>query len=135
MAFIFGTPGNNILNGTGFADVILGFEGNDTLNGLAGDDFLDGGTGVDSMNGGIGNDTYIVDNTLDTANDVAILAAVIGAGARRLVTQNVRHFGSGQGVRPRTLIEGARAWLRSPRDVRGRSAATRVRVGCRLGQG
>ena len=38
----------------------------------------------------------------------------IGAGARLLVTHNVRHFRSGAGVRvvrPRTLLEEARAWL------------------------
>ena len=48
--------------------------------------------------------------------DVPILAAAIGAGARLLVTHNVRHFRSGEGVRivrPRTLLEEARAWLGS----------------------
>ncbi len=53
---------------------------------------------------------------LADTKDVAILAAAIGAGARLLVTHNVRHFRSGQGVRvvrPRTLIEEARAWLSS----------------------
>ncbi len=53
---------------------------------------------------------------LADAKDVPILAAAIGAGARILVTHNVRHFRSGEGVRvvrPRTLIEEARAWLSS----------------------
>ena len=48
--------------------------------------------------------------------DVPIFAAAIGAGARLLVTHNVRHFRSGAGVRvvrPRTLIEEARAWMAS----------------------
>lgn len=48
--------------------------------------------------------------------DVPILAAAIGAGTRLLVTHNVRHFRSGEGVRvvrPRTLIEEARAWMGS----------------------
>lgn len=48
--------------------------------------------------------------------DVPILAAAIGAGARLLVTHNARHFRSGEGVRvvrPRTLIEEARAWMGS----------------------
>ena len=48
--------------------------------------------------------------------DVPILAATIGSGARLLVTHNVRHFRSGEGVRvvrPRTLIEEARAWMGS----------------------
>lgn len=53
---------------------------------------------------------------LADTKDVPILAAAIGAGARLLVTHNVRHFRSGQGVRvvrPRTLIEEARAWMGS----------------------
>ena len=53
---------------------------------------------------------------LADAKDVPVLAAAIGAGARLLVTHNVRHFRSGQGVRvvrPRTLIEEARAWMNS----------------------
>jgi len=48
--------------------------------------------------------------------DVPILATAIGSGARLLVTHNVRHFRSGEGVRvvrPRTLIEEARAWMGS----------------------
>ena len=50
------------------------------------------------------------------AKDVPILAAAIGAGARLLVTHNIRHFRSGEGVRvvrPRTLIEEARGWMSS----------------------
>jgi len=53
---------------------------------------------------------------LADAKDVAILAAAIGAGAGILVTHNIRHFRSGEGVRvvrPRTLIEEARAWMGS----------------------
>lgn len=48
--------------------------------------------------------------------DVLILAAAIGGEARILVTHNVRHFRSGEGVRvvrPRTLIEEVRAWMGS----------------------
>jgi predicted nucleic acid-binding protein len=51
---------------------------------------------------------------LADAKDVPILAAAIGARARLLVTHNIRHFRSGEGVRvvrPRTLIEEARAWM------------------------
>ena len=53
---------------------------------------------------------------LADAKDGAILAAAIGAGARMLVTHNIRHFRSSEGgcvVRPRTLIEEARAWMGS----------------------
>ncbi|MBI1847855.1 MAG: PIN domain-containing protein [Candidatus Rokubacteria bacterium] len=48
--------------------------------------------------------------------DIPILAAAIGSGARILVTHNIRHFRSREGVRvvrPRTLIEEARAWMGS----------------------
>jgi predicted nucleic acid-binding protein len=54
--------------------------------------------------------------TANDAKDVPILAAAMGAGARLLVTHNIRHFRSGEGVRvlrPRTLIEEARAWMSS----------------------
>ena len=53
---------------------------------------------------------------LADAKDVPILASAVGAGARLLVTHNIRHFRSGEGVRvarPRTLIEEARAWMES----------------------
>jgi predicted nucleic acid-binding protein len=53
---------------------------------------------------------------LADGKDVPILAAAIGSGARLLVTHNIRHFRSGQGVRvvrPRTLVEEARAWMAS----------------------
>ena len=46
--------------------------------------------------------------------DVPILAAAIGAGTPLLATHTVRHFRSGEGVRivrPRVLIEEARAWM------------------------
>jgi predicted nucleic acid-binding protein len=52
--------------------------------------------------------------TLADPKDVPILAAAITAGTPLLVTHNVRHFRSGEGVRivrPRLLIEEARAWM------------------------
>jgi predicted nucleic acid-binding protein len=55
---------------------------------------------------------------LADVKDVPILAAAMGAGAGLLVTHNIRHFRSGEGVRvvrPRTLIEEARAWMSSLR--------------------
>lgn len=68
MAVIFGTSGNNVLNGTGANDFIDGEEGNDTLfggngndflNGEEGDDFHDGGSGDDIIDGDVGNDTLL----------------------------------------------------------------------------
>ncbi len=66
MATIYGTDGNDTLNGTRWSDSILarggddlinGGAGNDTLLGEAGNDSLDGGDGADSVSGGVGNDT------------------------------------------------------------------------------
>ena len=53
------------------SDTIYGGGGNDTINGGDGNDSLNGGTGIDNMNGGFGNDTYVVDNVLDIAAEVA----------------------------------------------------------------
>ncbi len=48
------------------------------------------------------------------AKDVPIMAAALGSGAPLLVTHNSRHFKSTdrlQVVRPRKLVEDARAWM------------------------
>ena len=66
---IRGSDGNNLLQGLGGNDTLLGgtfYSGSGyTGYGGTGDDTLDGGTGADSMVGGYGNDTYIVDNAGD----------------------------------------------------------------------
>ncbi len=54
---ITGTAGNDILQGTQFADAMTGNAGNDTFN---------GGEGNDSMTGGGGNDVYLIENAGDT---------------------------------------------------------------------
>jgi Ca2+-binding RTX toxin-like protein len=48
MATINGTNGNDILQGTIFADQISGLDGSDTLDGRGGADTLDGGNGFDT---------------------------------------------------------------------------------------
>ena len=48
------------------------------------------------------------------SKDVPIMAAALGSGAVMLVTHNVRHFKATEGlrvVRPRQLVEEARAWM------------------------
>lgn len=48
------------------------------------------------------------------SKDVPIMAAALGAGAKLLVTHNVRHFRSTSSlrvIRPRVLIEEVRAWV------------------------
>jgi Ca2+-binding RTX toxin-like protein len=56
---IYGTSGNDTLNGSGVKDIIYGQEGDDILYGNGGDDTLIGGTGNDKLYGGDGNDVLI----------------------------------------------------------------------------
>ena len=54
---IFGTDGNDLLEGMpGADDIIFGYDGNDALNGLDGNDTLYGNRGNDTLDGGEGND-------------------------------------------------------------------------------
>jgi predicted nucleic acid-binding protein len=51
---------------------------------------------------------------LSHAKDVPVMAAALGSGATHLVTHNIRHFTSTERlrvVRPRDLVEEARAWM------------------------
>src|SRR6185436_10777630 len=65
---VVGTGSANVLNGNGGNDVVIGGAGTDTLNGGDGDDFLDGGEDGDTYNGGKGNDTIDVGDGEDTVN-------------------------------------------------------------------
>ncbi|MCS6958434.1 MAG: hypothetical protein RMK91_00070 [Pseudanabaenaceae cyanobacterium SKYGB_i_bin29] len=56
MAFIQGSAGNDVLDGTPLGDEILGLAGNDFIRGLGGSDMVDGGEGDDTVNGNEGND-------------------------------------------------------------------------------
>jgi len=56
MAFIPGTPRNDVLDGTRHDDTILGRDGNDVLLGRGGDDFLSGGDDNDRLFGDNGHD-------------------------------------------------------------------------------
>jgi Ca2+-binding RTX toxin-like protein len=78
-----GDAGNDVIYGdsqegnplspelSGGSDTLLGGAGNDTLYGQGGDDVLDGGVGNDTLIGGMGNDTYYIDNSQDSAIDLA----------------------------------------------------------------
>ena len=77
--FLLGNAGNDILNGNAGADHLFGDFGDDTLNGGDDDDILyggedndrlDGGTGFDMMFGGTGDDTYVVNTTFGTGDQV-----------------------------------------------------------------
>lgn len=47
------------IDGSGFADVIIGGAGNESLSGRDGDDTISGGGGDDTLQGGAGDDTYV----------------------------------------------------------------------------
>jgi len=64
--------GNDTVNGTRYADGLLGLAGNDTLNGNGGNDVLAGGAGADELVGGTGADTATY--ALATAGLTASLA-------------------------------------------------------------
>lgn len=52
----WGSPGDDVLDGTSGSDNLYGDDGNDLIIGLDGDDSLDGGRGDDDLYGGPGND-------------------------------------------------------------------------------
>ncbi len=53
---IYGTSGNDTLNGTSARECIYGYAGNDTIDGYAGDDKMWGDDGTDTIFGDSGND-------------------------------------------------------------------------------
>ncbi|THH35166.1 calcium-binding protein [Aliishimia ponticola] len=57
---IFGSGGDDTLNGDGGDNTLSGEDGNDQLFGNGGDDILITGDGVDLASGGAGNDTVVV---------------------------------------------------------------------------
>jgi Ca2+-binding RTX toxin-like protein len=65
-----GGSGNDTVSGGGGNDTVSGGDGNDTIVGGDGNDVLDGGLGVDTLIGGVGDDTYVVDNALDTVEEL-----------------------------------------------------------------
>src|SRR4051794_4491662 len=64
----FGTPGDDVINGTVRHDYIAGRNGNDTLNGLARWDVIRGGNGDDTVNAGPGRDIVFGGPGNDTLN-------------------------------------------------------------------
>lgn len=75
MANIYGSNGDDTLNGGSSSDSITAYDGddvlngnggNDTLRGGDGDDTLDGGSGANSIDGGSGNDEIIGGSGADT---------------------------------------------------------------------
>ncbi len=56
---IFGTSGNDTIQGTSKSDLIITFEGNDKVFGKNGNDCIIGGTGNDELRGEIGDDVIL----------------------------------------------------------------------------
>lgn len=65
---IFGTEGDDVINGTGGDDCIVGLGGNDTLDGSGGSDVLIGGAGNDTLRGSGGADRLYGEDDDDTLN-------------------------------------------------------------------
>jgi hypothetical protein len=65
------SAGDDVMNGTDYADAIDAQGGNDTINGRRGNDVLTGGDGNDVLNGGAGNDTM----TGGTGDDIYYVSA------------------------------------------------------------
>ena len=78
---IYGSSGDDVLEGYFGSDTLVGADGNDSLDGGSGANtlyrgngndsltsssgYLDGGAGIDSMSSYAADDTYVVDNALD----------------------------------------------------------------------
>jgi Ca2+-binding RTX toxin-like protein len=58
---VYGQEGDDVINGSPYADFLYGDGGNDVVNGNGGNDRLTGGAGNDVVNGGDGDDTFIYD--------------------------------------------------------------------------
>jgi hypothetical protein len=56
---LFGTFGDDTINGFGGSDDLFGGAGRDRINGGSGDDDITGGRGFDTLTGGTGRDDFI----------------------------------------------------------------------------
>jgi len=63
---VYGTLGDDAIDGTEGDDVIFAFLGKDTVDGLDGDDVIYGGAGDDSIDGGAGDDVLFSGDGRDT---------------------------------------------------------------------
>ena len=67
----FGSAFADTIFGNDLANNLKGNGGDDTLEGGGANDTLNGGGGGDMLRGGLGNDTFIIDNKLDQAIEIA----------------------------------------------------------------
>ncbi|ASK26622.1 hypothetical protein BG910_01680 [Neisseria chenwenguii] len=106
LKFITGGKGNDTLNGSAAAEIMLGLAGNDRLNGNAGNDKLYGGNGNDILSGGIGQNMLNGGNGDDTY--------LFGKGHNTVVSNIGRdsvHFSDGIGLADITLKTVGKNWV------------------------
>jgi serralysin len=98
---------DNAITGNELANRLNGGLGNDSLSGMGGNDVLDGGAGADAMTGGAGDDFYFVDQSGDTASELAgegtdtVSSAVsytLGANVENLFLTGTAANGTGNGL-------------------------------------
>jgi Ca2+-binding RTX toxin-like protein len=85
---VFGSQGDDVLEGTAGNDVIAGYGGDDVILGYGGDDIVCGGPGNDDIRGGPGNDELWGDDGNDRLRGAAgddLLHG--GAGSDRLIPE------------------------------------------------
>jgi len=77
---IFGTSGNDRINGTSKSELIVGFEGNDRINGGGGDDCIVAGSGNDKVDGQTGADVIDLGGGNDRNSPSAGIDIIYGGG-------------------------------------------------------
>jgi Ca2+-binding RTX toxin-like protein len=99
-AWLYAGPGNDLLQGGGGNNVLVGGAGNDTLMGGRGQNLLIGGSGAATLNAGSGDDLLIAGTTAFDNNEVA-LAAIMAewASGRDYATRIANLSGTGTGPR------------------------------------
>ena len=98
MSDIFGTSGNDNLNGGTGDDLLMGGDGNDKLSGGAGNDTLLGGTGNDTLVGGSGSDILDGGSGSDTLNGDSGSDTLIYNLSENLATGSKDVYTGGSGV-------------------------------------
>lgn len=120
MAYVEGTPGDDIMVGTSENDTLIGFEGDDLIEGQigadsavggVGDDTLEGGQGADTLDGGEGDDFLGGGEGNDillggAGNDWASYATAAAGVAVSLAVSGPQTVGGGLGVDLLAGIEG-----------------------------
>jgi hypothetical protein len=95
---LFGGPGNDVINGGDFGDIITGGPGNDVIDGNRGDDIIHGGDGNDSFAWDPGDNSDTIDGGAgaDRLNfngaNIAELFEFSAVNGRLLLTRNIANI-------------------------------------------